>query len=144
MTAPLNLHLNRYFDAAPEQVFDAWLTRDWGLWLPPAGAICEVVQIDPRPGGQYRVRMTMSDGRQVDIGGTYQVIDRPRRLSLTWLGSYSDHETVIELSFRAEGDGTMMTLRQTGFPDPAAREGFERGWSGPTGSFDKLEAHLRR
>ena len=31
----LSLDLSRRFEAPPERVFDAWLSKEWGEWLPP-------------------------------------------------------------------------------------------------------------
>jgi uncharacterized protein YndB with AHSA1/START domain len=33
----IELELTRHFDAPPEQVFDAWLSKSWGDWAGPAG-----------------------------------------------------------------------------------------------------------
>ena len=46
------------------------------------------------------------------------------------------------MTFRPDGDGTLMTLRQDGFVDKAMRDGIETGWTGPGGSFDKLAGLL--
>ena len=35
---PLALEIVRYFDAAPERVFDAWLSEHWAQWLAWVGA----------------------------------------------------------------------------------------------------------
>jgi uncharacterized protein YndB with AHSA1/START domain len=138
------LEISRRFDAAPETVFDAWLGKEWGEWLPPAKARCEVALQEPRPGGRYLVRMTMGDGRLVEISGTYREIDRPRKLVLSWTGNYNNQETIVTLTFRPDGAGTIMTLRQDGFPDEALRNGYNAGWTGPGGSFDKLAQVLAR
>lgn len=138
----LALELSRRFDAPPERLFQAWLGTEWGQWLPPFGAKCEVVALDPVPGGRYRIRMTMADGRKIEISGRYREIDRPHRLVLDWTGNYNNQETVITVTFRPDGGGTLMTLRQSGFVDAGLRDGYREGWSGSGGSFDKLAAHL--
>lgn len=140
----LSLEISRRFAAPPERVFDAWTGREWGDWLPPATAGCVVAAIDPVVGGLYLVRMTMADGRTVEISGRYREIIRPHRLVLTWTGSYNSQETLITVTFRPDGAGTLMTLRQDGFPEAGTRQGYETGWTGPGGSFDKLAAMLAR
>jgi uncharacterized protein YndB with AHSA1/START domain len=82
----LVLKLSRRFDASPERVFDAWLSPEWGAWLPPANATCEIVSHEPVVGGHYVVLMTMPDGRKSEISGTYRVIERPNRIAFTWIG----------------------------------------------------------
>lgn len=143
MTPPgLTLELTRHFAATPARVFDAWLTPAWGAWLPPRGATCTVLAMDARVGGTYRLAMTMSDGRQVEIYGEYREIDRPSRLVLAWTGNYNDQETVLDLTFAPDGGGTLLTLRQRGFLDEGMREGYRMGWTGEGGSFGKLDGVL--
>ena len=135
-----DLVLTRRFDAPPERVFDAWIGQHWGEWMPPKQATGRVVAIDPRVGGNYEVAMTMPDGREVGAKGRYEIVDRPRRLVFTWLGSYNPTETRIDLRFEADRDGTLMTMTQSGFGEDAMRSGYEAGWGGEGGSFDKLTA----
>lgn len=143
-TPVLTLTLSRYFDASPERVFDAWIGPDWGDWLPPRGAACKVTAIDPRPGGRFDAAMTMGDGRHITVFGTYHEVRRPERLVFDWQGDCFNAATLVTLTFRAEGDGTRMTLRQEGFDQDAMRAGFENGWNGEGGSFDKLALFLAR
>jgi len=51
----LSLEISRHFEVPPERVFDAWLSKEWGEWLPPASARCEVKELEPRVGGTMRV-----------------------------------------------------------------------------------------
>jgi len=139
-----SLELSRRFAAPPARVFDAWLGKAWGEWLPPAGASCVVAELNATVGGRYLVRMKMADGRNVEISGTYREIDRPRKLVLTWNGSYMKQEMLITVAFLADGGGTVMTLRQEGFPDTALRDAYKGGWGGPGGSLDKLATFLAK
>ena len=138
----LSLEISRRFEAPPERVFDAWLSKEWSEWLPPASARCEVKELEPRVGGRYLVRMTMPDDRTVEIFGAYREIHRPVKLVFSWTGNYNNQETIITVTFRSDGTGTMMTLRQDGFPDVGLRDGYHAGWTGPGGSFDKLACVL--
>jgi uncharacterized protein YndB with AHSA1/START domain len=134
----LSLEISRHFAASPERVFDAWLDKRWGEWLPPKLARCEVASIEPVIGGAYLVQMTMPDGRTIEISGKYKEITRPKKLVLTWMGNYNNQETIITVTFRADGNGTLMTLRQDGFTEAAMRDGYDAGWTSVGGSFDKL------
>jgi glutathione S-transferase len=140
----LSLEISRRFDAPPERVFDAWLSKEWGEWLPPRGARCEVILIEPRIGGRYQVGMTMLDGRTVEISGVYRELVRPEKLVFTWAGNSNSQETIITLTFQADGTGTQMKMRQDGFADAPLRDGYNSGWSGENGSFDKLDAFLAK
>jgi len=140
----LTLTLSRYFEAPPDRVFDAWTGLDWGDWLPPRGATCRVTAIDPRRDGEFQATMSMPDGRHFVVFGTYRDVQRPERLVFTWEGDFFGSATIVTLTFRAQDTGTLMTLRQEGFDQDAARVGYESGWSGAGGSFDKLAAFLER
>ncbi|MGH6839589.1 MAG: SRPBCC domain-containing protein [Methylocella sp.] len=140
----LSLEISRRFDAKPERVFDAWLSKEWGEWLPPRGARCEVILLEPRVGGRYQVSMTMQDGRPIEISGVYRELIRPEKLVFTWLGSYNSQETLITLTFKPDGTGTQMNMRQDGFADTQLRDGYNSGWTGEKGSFDKLAAFLAK
>jgi uncharacterized protein YndB with AHSA1/START domain len=139
-----SLELSRRFDASPERVFDAWLGKEWGEWLPPGGSRCQVTLIEPRVGGRYHVQMNMADGRNIEISGEYREVMRPTKLVFTWRGHYNDQQTLITLFFRPDGDGTVMTLRQEGFGSAQMRDGYGNGWNGTNGSFAKLDAILAR
>lgn len=144
VTAPV-LVLSRYFDASPERVFDAWLTPSWAQWLPPRDATCVLSVHEPRVGGRFVADMVMADGRAVSTTGIYREIDQPHRLVLSWTLNYAKgEETIIELDFAPERGGTRLTLRQTGLPSAEQLEGYEAGWGGAGGSFDKLAAVLAR
>lgn len=139
-----SLELSRHFAATPERVFDAWLGRRWAEWLPPRGARCTVMELDTRVGGHFRLGMAMPDGREVELFGMFREIARAERLVFTWTGNYDNRQTVVTVTFRPDGAGTLMTLRQDGFADPAFRDGYRAGWSGEGGAFDKLAVFLAK
>jgi uncharacterized protein YndB with AHSA1/START domain len=135
------LVITRMFDASPEQVFDAWMTRkEWQSWLGPEGVRCEIPLMEPRIGGRYRVDMHMPDGQVLPVSGSFRAIDRPNMLSFTW-GADGDpaRQSLVVLTFKARGDATEFTLRQTGLPDASMRDQFGKGWSS---ALNKLERHL--
>jgi uncharacterized protein YndB with AHSA1/START domain len=139
-----SLEISRRFEAPPERVFDAWLTKSSGEWLSPAGAHCEMTALEPRVGGRYQMHVTSPDGRTIDISGAYREIARPQRLVLTWTDHYNTLETIMTLTFRPDGAGTMMIVRQDGFPDAGIRDRYDTGWTGTGGSFDKLSTFLAK
>jgi len=62
----------------------------------------------------------------------------------TWQGDFFGSSTVVTVTFRPDGDGTLMTLCQEGFDQDQARVGYEIGWNGEGGSFAKLASFLKR
>lgn len=139
----LSLELSRRFDAPPERVFDAWVTEDWCAWIGTAATRCELVAMDPRVGGAFHLRMHLPD-RVVDLTGEYREIKRPERLVISWIGDRTRFNTTITVTFKRDGQGTLMTLRQEGFKDQGVRDGFVQGWSASGNSFDKLAQLLAR
>src|ERR1700733_1471661 len=83
MTEDCVLELTRIFDAPPERVFDAWLEKSWGEWAGPPGVRGEVMQMEPRVGGGYRIVMHRDTG-DLSVSGTYKEIARPSRIKMTW------------------------------------------------------------
>lgn len=116
----LSLHLR----AAPEAVFP-YLTEPerYARWQ---GVRAE---LDPRPGGIYRVWMATGT---VAVG-EYVEVEPPRRVVFTW-GWEGDPEvppgtTTVEIDLRPEGDGTTLTLRHSGLPTPDSAALHEAGWN---------------
>jgi len=137
--SPVKLSLTRSFDADPETVFDAWLEKSWGEWVGPPGVHGEVIQLEPKVGGSYRVVMHLPSGDTRTVGGTYKEISRPSRLVMSWKWEHEEQDTLITLTFRAQGKGTQLTILHEGFAAPERRDSHNNGW---TGTLDKLEKFL--
>jgi glutathione S-transferase len=137
-----SLEVSRWFDVAPETLFDAWLDESWGEWLAPRAVFCTSSIVNPRVGGRYSVIMRMPDGRDVIISGTYREIARPSRLAFTWAADFHPGGTLITITFRPKNGGTELILKQEGFISEELRDRHRQGWSGMNGSFDKLARFL--
>jgi glutathione S-transferase len=137
-----SLEVSRWFDVAPETLFDAWLDESWGEWLAPGAVFCTSSIVNPKEGGRYSVVMRMPDGRDVTINGTYRQIERPTRLLFTWQADHTRAETLVTLTFRAKNGGTEMMLRHEGFTNAELRDRHNAGWTGANGSFYKLARWL--
>ena len=133
------LTMTRSFDASPEAVFDAWLSKSWSEWAGPPGVRGEVTLMEPRMGGRYRVVMHLPSGNDIAVGGVYREIVRPQRLVFTWKWEHEEQDTLITLNFRAVGNGTELTLRHEGFGSVERRDSHNNGW---VGTLDKLTAFL--
>jgi glutathione S-transferase len=131
-TTTLNpvLQVRRVFDATPEELFDAWFTREqWQAWIGPEGCQCDVPLLEAWKGGHYRIQMHLHDGREIPVEGEFQVVDRPRTLVFTWGWALAGGSTVVRLSFKAVADGTELTLIHEGLPTREDREGHGKGWN---------------
>ncbi len=128
------LRLERTFDAAPEEVFDAWtnpdvLRRWWAArpsWSSPG---CDV---DLRVGGRYVLRMRDEQTGELHVvGGEYREVARPHRLLYTWAwqdGPNPGHVSLVAVDFRADGDRTTVVLEHSGLPDAGSRRRHGEGW----------------
>jgi uncharacterized protein YndB with AHSA1/START domain len=130
-----SLRLERTFEAAPEEVFDAWtnpevLRRWWAAgeaWRTPAA------EVDLRVGGRYRLSMEDPDSGAVHtVGGEYREIDRPGRLVYSWSweqgGGQSGHESLVTVEFRADGERTTVVIEHTGLESAESRDRHAHGW----------------
>lgn len=141
------VRLTRVFDAPCERVFDAWTVPEQFIaWMCPPGFGLDRCELDVRTGGAWRAHGYKPDGTHFAKGGVYLEVKRPERLVFTWAhhadDSYSSprgHETTVEVTFRAIGNKTELTLVQGTFVDAPNFNGHNEGWKG---SFDKLAAWL--
>lgn len=139
------------FDAEPARVFAAWTDpAQFAEWFGPHGMKTTHCRLDLRVGGAWELTGE-GLGTHRAISGKYLAIDPPRLLSFTWawhesgsLDTPREHETIVTLELRPVGPAgrrTELTLTQTRFRDPTGTANHRWGW---TGSFEKLDAFLRR
>jgi uncharacterized protein YndB with AHSA1/START domain len=144
MSAPAGyvVRIERTFDAPAEAVFDAWTSaevmRRWFHvepdWQTPQA------EVDLRVGGWVRIVMRRPDGSEVGARGEYTLIDRPRRLEMTWtFDDYPSNRQVIELSFSESDGSTTVVMVNSGISTDERRASQDYGWHG---CFDNLERAL--
>ena len=76
-----SVRISRQVSAAPERIFDAWLSAENARIFLFAGRSRGAVssESDPRVGGRFRI-VRHSGGEHVEYSGEYLEIDRPYRL----------------------------------------------------------------
>jgi uncharacterized protein YndB with AHSA1/START domain len=117
--------------ASPETVFSYFTDPEkYRVWKGIAA------DLDPRPGGRYRVDMVRQNG----VRGEYVVVDPPRRLVFTW-GWEADVElprgikevppgsTTVEVVLIPDGDDTIVRLRHSDLPTDGAATAHTWGWN---------------
>jgi uncharacterized protein YndB with AHSA1/START domain len=137
-----SLTLTRRFAAPPEKVYAAWAEpQKLAQWFGP-GAVEEgsvKADIDLRAGGRYRISFT-SNGTYNEVGGVYREVVPNRRLVFTWAWhSTPERESLVTITIKPEGRGTLLTFLHEQFADETARNNHERGWTELLG---KLESYL--
>jgi uncharacterized protein YndB with AHSA1/START domain len=133
------VRIERTFAASAEDVFDAWTSPEvMRRWFHPAPDWdTPEAEVDLRVGGKIRVVMRKPDGTEVEAQGEYTLIDRPRRLAMTW--TFDDHpsnEQLIELSFSESEGSTTVLMVNSGISTDERRNAQDWGWRG---CLDELE-----
>jgi uncharacterized protein YndB with AHSA1/START domain len=134
------LVITRVFDAPRELVWLAWTDREQATRWGPKGFTTPEREMDFRPGGAWHARMISPDGKEYRQHGVVREVVPQERLSFTFIWDETpDVEMLVTVSFKAKGDKTEMTFRQTGFPSTDSRDGHRGGW---TEAFDRLAGIL--
>jgi uncharacterized protein YndB with AHSA1/START domain len=147
-TETISLTLSRYLPATPDEVFDAYTDAEkQKIWFSILDETPGVVRIDVdlRVGGVQKAVWGPSEDQLFWEDQTFRVIDRPNRLVTTSVGGTPDGMTMtteVEVTFEPQGEGTLMTVVQSGFPDTDTRDFFQSmAW---VGAFDRIEAFLAK
>ncbi|MFL5563004.1 MAG: SRPBCC domain-containing protein [Gemmatimonadaceae bacterium] len=139
------LLLTRIFDAPRELVFEAFTKNEHlARWQgAPKGFTTTVEKSDIRPGGEFLICMHAPDGVDHWLQGVYREVVPPSRLVFThaWLDAekHPKKDTLVVITFADKGGKTELTLRQTGLPSAASRDGHASGWES---TFDRLHDYL--
>lgn len=136
-----SLTLKRRLKAKPEAVFSAWTDpKKIARWMGPEGVEILRAECDPRVGGKYRFVMRAPDGEEHDVSGVYREVIPNEKLVFTWAWrSTPERESLVTVTIKPDGDGSLLTLLHEQFFDEPARDRHQHGWSG---TLDKLEAYL--
>jgi uncharacterized protein YndB with AHSA1/START domain len=138
-----SLTLKRRLHAAPAKVWAAWTDPEKIVrWFEPAQTKDGSVraELEVRIGGRFRVSFSTEDGEYHQVGGIYREVVPNERLVFSWAWhSTPERESLVTVSLRPDGAGTLLTLHHEQLFDQAAADGHNNGW---TGSLDKLEKYV--
>ena len=142
LAAKPSLTIKRRINAAPSKVFAAWTDAEkLAAWfgmpakMKPGSLRAET---DLRVGGRYRISFDGVDGEYFEVGGVYRDIVPNERLAMTWAWhSTRERESLLTISLKQDGSGTLLTLHHEQFFDEAARDGHEKGWTELLGQLER-------
>ena len=136
-----SLTLKRRLNAPPAKVYGAWTDpAQIAHWFGPAQAETLRAETDVRVGGRYRIVMRTPDGEEHDVSGVYREVVPNEKLVFTWAWRTTpERESLVTITLKGDGTGTMLTLTHEQFFDEPARDRHQSGWSG---ALDKLEKYL--
>jgi uncharacterized protein YndB with AHSA1/START domain len=113
---PTTATVERVLPAPPAEMYDAWLDEvALREFMCPDPCLSTEVEVDPKPGGRFRIVMSFTDRRQ-EIVGEYIALDRPDRISFTWRHAEVP-DSVVTITFAPHGsDETLMTITHSRLP----------------------------
>lgn len=139
------LRFERVFDAAPEEVFDAFTEqggqeamygRDEPGWIVES-------ECDLRVGGEWSVAFGPARDELFRFTHVFRAVERPRRLAFVTTETAPDGTSFdldVEVTFEERGGKTLMTVVQRGFPSTEVRD--FHGLGLPE-AFDRLARRVR-
>jgi uncharacterized protein YndB with AHSA1/START domain len=138
------LRIERTFDAAARDVFEAWTSEEvLRRWLhAEPDWDTPVAEVDLRVGGMVRVVMRDPDsGSEFGARGQYTVVEPPRRLAFTWVWDHDpSNPQLIELELTDHGATTTVLMINSGIPTDQVRDDQKGGWQRCYDNLDRLLA----
>ena len=133
------VEIDRRIRGTPSEVFEYFVDPEKHVRWQGVRA-----DLDPRPGGAYVIHFN----ERTRIRGEYVLVEPPLRLVFTWGWESEDQfprgtrdvpagSTTVEISFRADGDATVVHIRHSGVPTDDASGFTVLGWSA---YLDRLDA----
>jgi uncharacterized protein YndB with AHSA1/START domain len=129
-TKTIELKFERTIPAPAGEVFDAWLNpkipgNPWNA--------AEKFILDPKVDGLFYWTL-----KGTSHYGRFTEIERPGRIQHTWVSpNTSGEESIVTVTFKKQGEDTLMTLVHSDLPDTDEARGHERGWNYFLGIFSE-------
>jgi len=137
-----SLQVTRFIQSPPERVFAAWTTPEQlKHWFGPSTCRVLDVQLDPRVGGKYRLRVHSGEMGELVVSGEYREVRAPSKLVFTW--KWEDDEdwvnvtSTVTVEMIGKDGGTEVRITHEGLPSDEHAGRHEHGWNG---CLDKLAA----
>jgi len=116
------IDIERDFDATPAQVFRAYTDPKLIVqWLGPRRLAMELLEFDPRPGGQYRY-VHHGEGIEARFHGVYHTVTPDERIIQTFEFEGAPGEVCLESTKFESHDGRTRVVTHSVFPSVEARD----------------------
>ena len=142
--AERTLLVERIFDAPRELVWRAWTDpRNAERWWGPKGFEVVHLEMDVRPGGEWKKCMRRGDGLEAWRSGVFRAVEEPEKLTFTYRSDdqrgIPGFETLVTITLEDLDGRTRLTLRQAVFESVEARDSHQGGW---TSAIERLGEYL--
>ncbi|MES5893706.1 SRPBCC domain-containing protein [Bacillus cereus group sp. RP43] len=109
----ITLAMVRNFDAAPEEVFEAWINPEMmKKWFFTLEGTNKVTENTPEVGGSWEI-VDHRDGKDYRAIGEYIEMNRPKKLVFTFkMPQFSELEDTITVEIKDHQQGSEMTFSQ--------------------------------
>ena len=127
----LKVTINKEINAPLNKVFDAWLDPEFltKFMMPMPGMLNPKTSNDPRKGGKFEILMQVGENI-IPHHGEYLEIERPNKLSFSWISPASRDDSVVTLIFKSISDNkTNVELTHVKFFDEEKRDNHKGGWT---------------
>jgi uncharacterized protein YndB with AHSA1/START domain len=118
----IEFKFERTVPAPPSEVYNAWLNpkipgNPWNA--------AEKFVLDPKVDGLFYWTL-----KGTSHYGRFTEIERPARIRHTWVSPNTlGEESTVTVTFKKQGEDTVMTLVHAGLPDTDGGRGHEKGWN---------------
>jgi|HubBroStandDraft_6_1064221.scaffolds.fasta_scaffold1609357_2 uncharacterized protein YndB with AHSA1/START domain len=121
-TKTIEFRFERTIPAPPNEVFDAWLNpkipgNPWNA--------AEKFILNPKVDGLFYWTL-----KGTSHYGRFTEIERPSGIQHTWVSPNTlGDESTVTVTFKKQGEETLMTLVHSDLPDHELARGHEKGWN---------------
>ena len=118
----IEFKFERTIPATPGEAFDAWLNpkipgNPWNIGDP--------LLLNPKVDGLFYLK-----GKSTPHYGRFTEMERPGRIQHTWVSPNTlGEESIVTLTFKKQGEDTLMTLVHSDLPDHELARGHGKGWN---------------
>lgn len=113
------------------QTYAAWVSSD--TVIAPATRM----EVKPIVGGLYELFIE-SDDITAHCEGLFDIIEPDSRVRYTWQWDGDNEISVIDVSFKADSDGTKINLRHSGFMTQESCDKHDKGWDSYINGFTEF------
>ena len=144
------LVVRRVIPAPRARIFEAFSRSELlSQWFTPSADISlEILEFRFVTDGRFRLRYSMPDGRRPVVGGSYELIERPTRIVLSWIWEAPDPLADVPMrvlfQFVENDDATEVVITHERIPSDVACTIHADGWEASLNSLEHFLGTCRR